>query len=227
MEKGKQSPCPICGEMVTDHPRWRKKHIDSHNETEINEENKEVTTVAEPTAPKAAKIDLSKMRDEERELMERALAKQKENAEAPDLSVLTGTNDEHMELRKAYAPETIEEYDAKGKVVKPAERHAFIADGKNLRMYADRGYVPVLNGQGEFVRTQRGDVLCTLDMATHNAIEEAREKENLKRERTKAAAVRRSAMESGEGSSVGDEVSQGDASISVEVEQNEVPWQKE
>ena len=223
-----KKPCPHCGEEVSTHPRWWKEHIAKHDVPEIKEEKPEVTATKTET-PKAEKAGgpseelMAKMRPEEKELMERALAKQKENAVAPNISAITGSADENMELRKLYAPETIEERDPSGKITKPAERHAFIADGKNLRMYVDRGYVPVLNGQGEFVRTPHGDVLCTQDMATHKAIESAVEKENLKRERTKAAAVKRAALDA-DGGGAGDEIKKGEASLDVAVTTEQVPW---
>jgi len=94
-----------------------------------------------------------------RKLMEVAMAKQEEYLKSPELFAVGQSCDEFMEVRKTYMPETVPEYDQRtGKVTKPATKHAYFGDPREVDLDVSRGYVPALThgAHGEHVRTRSG-----------------------------------------------------------------------
>jgi len=158
-----KSPCPKCGEMTTDIAHLRSRHVDNCDGT-LEQKEPEMSPVEAPVEVKEAPKKSSPANyanDEIKNLVELAQAKEREYEQAPDAFVNADSVDDHMELRKIYAPETLDVMEG-GKVVKTAERSAFVADKNQLKLAAQRGYVPKLDGSGELVRTAHGDVLCTI-----------------------------------------------------------------
>jgi len=107
--------------------------------------------------------------DRERYLM--ALEKQEEFRQAPDALVGEDLTDEHWELRKLYAPETIEHYDNAGNLLKKAERHAYVGDRKKADVDVARGYVPVFDRHGRQVCNSGGDLLYSMDQEKYDMLQ--------------------------------------------------------
>ena len=206
-----QSPCPKCGKMVTDIPHLRKRHVNTCEgiseveEPVVNEVEEPVVEEPKVEAPKRQKKDEKYANDDVKYLMELARAKEKEYETAPEAFVDIDALDEHMELRKAYAPETIDALQG-GKVVNAADRSAYIADKNKLKLAAQRGYVPVLDGSGEFVRTSHGDVLCTISADRAKAQQESSAKVSRERLRGSEKQAASGSTMSGESADASDVV---------------------
>lgn len=143
--------CPKCLKEVTASPGPYAKHVKNCKA------NADIA-ISAPTA----EIDLSKITDDEvRKVMEQAIKTQEAMRQSPQAFVNAGLEDEHLVLRRTYAPETLERYDARGR---PLHTHtAYIGRADQLSVDVGRGYVPVLNEQGQFVRNRGGDILFKID----------------------------------------------------------------
>lgn len=161
-----KTPCDVCGEMVTTHKAGRASHMRKHKDSEPE------------VIGKVAKPDFSKLKEDQKIIMERALAAQENFRKAPEVFLSEDTADENMALIKLYAPDCLDKFDHTGRVVKPAVRHAFFAAAKNLDKWAARGYVPELSGTGEFITNSGGDVLTTCDNELFKARERALQNES-------------------------------------------------
>ena len=185
-----KSPCEKCGKEITDIAHIRKRHVDNCKGADMS------TAVVEPkieTPIVEKKVkEVTGATDDIKRLIEIAERNEAEYSRAPEAYVINSSEDEHMELRKIYAPETINKYDPGGKLLKKAKRSAYIADKNALELAAQRGYVPKLNEAGEFVRTQHGDVLTTISAERADAMQaaSAMESEGIMAGHEKSAGVK-------------------------------------
>jgi len=172
--KHEKIKCEDCGEMVSSYPPILSKHMKTHSEkesvvTKVKEEKVEATV----TEVK----HLDKVKDPAiRQLVQIALEKEEEFRKAPEAFVAESTKDAHMELRRVYAPETMEKHiwhegERIPEVIR-GTRHAYIADPRNIKMDVQRGYVPVLDGHGGFATAPGGGILCTCSNEMFDRIEE-------------------------------------------------------
>jgi len=152
-----KKPCDVCGEMISSHHLAIANHMKKHQKVVVGSESKK-------------QEDLNQ--EEDRKILERALAAQESFRKAPGVFLSVDTTDNNAELINIYAQEAVDRYDNTGKMIKKASRHPFFSDRKELVKWANRGYVPVLGDNGEFVQNEGGDVLTTCD----RALFEAREK---------------------------------------------------
>jgi hypothetical protein len=149
--------CPKCHGQVSSHPSAFARHINKCTgvpavaEAEVKEE-----------AAFKSNVNLDNIKDDSvRKIMEQALKTQEAMRQSPQAFVSSGLEDEHMVLRRTYAPQTLERYDAKGR---PIHTHtAYIGRADQLNVDVGRGYVPVLNEQGQIVRNRGGDILYMID----------------------------------------------------------------
>ena len=164
-----KSPCPKCGEDVTDIPHARQKHVNACTGAQVEEPK-----MTETSTKKEDKY----ASDEIKHLVELAKAKEKEYEAAPDAFISEDSTDQHLELRKLYAPETMDKRDEAGKLLEKAPRSAYVADKNKLKLAAQRGYVPVLDGEGNMVVNDGGDVLTTISTERAERMREAPAKES-------------------------------------------------
>ena len=162
--------CEICGKEVSAKPGPFASHLKRCKMLhEAKTEPAKETPMEEPKKVKHTVVDnIDKAGRAELELIKQALDKEQEFLKAPDAFISDKVTDPHLELRKIYAPETLEKVvweDGKPKVIKP-ERHAYIADPRDITIDVQRGYVPKLDGHGRFVRAGSGGILttCSQDM---------------------------------------------------------------
>ena len=176
MSKHPKKDCPICGKSVSTHHLSWGNHMKSHEDKpaapaapakETAVEAKEVT--AKAVARKA--IAVEQIGDpEERALYERALQMQERFLTAPDGFASPNVCDEHMELRKLYAPDTIDKRDPiTGKMLEKAPNHAYIGDRRTRNLDVNRGYIPVFDERGSHVTTPGGDYLYKRDVRLFDA----------------------------------------------------------
>jgi len=183
--------CPHCSKEVL--PMHWGRHI-AKCEKEAAKVEAETTTTKEAkvateikkSQPKAAVADnsvapetLEKMSPEIRDLYELAEKKQKEFEVAPNAFVTDRSYDEHMELRKVYAPETIDKVIGRNErtgapIFEKAPFHAYIEDKNELRLAANRGYKVKVDPSGQPVTTASGDVLMTCTREMSDRIQAAR-----------------------------------------------------
>lgn len=141
------------------------------------------------------KDDGSKDTAEIDKLVELARKAQADFTKAPDVFVADMSSDEHMELRKAYAPQTIDVYSPDGrKLIKAATKHAYFCEADKLAIFAQRGYEPVRNEHGEFVINHGGDVLTVCPVTMRDARESANWKESEARLKHYKAKPKRSTI---------------------------------
>jgi hypothetical protein len=158
-----KSPCEHCGKEVTDIPHIRLRHVSTCKGADMNTATAEPVTVpvAEVVEPKGKKVEKFAT-DAIRHLVETARAKEKEFEKAPEAFISTDSVDEHMELRKIYAPETVDKRGPNGEYIEKAKRSAYIADKNGIKLAVQKGYVPKLDDEGNLVVTPHGDILCTV-----------------------------------------------------------------
>lgn len=171
-----KTPCEVCGKLVSTYHMARKRHMKTH-------EPKEVQSVSKPRQAAVSAPQLSPATVEEinetvksipdektRERMRTALMRQKVFEEAPQLFASESGSDEFMEYRRAYLPESIPEYDpATGKVVRPPTKHEYFGDKSTIDQDVQRGYVPVLNAQGEHIATPSGMYMYWMPQKLHES----------------------------------------------------------
>lgn len=157
--------CPKCQKEISAVPGPYARHV-KHCKGAV---------IAEVTPN--AEIDLSQITDDEvRKVMQQAIKTQEAMRRSPQAFVNVGLEDEHLVLRKTYAPETLERFDVKGR---PLHTHtAYIGRSDQLHVDVGRGYVPVLNEQGQFVRNRGGDILYKIDRRISQAKIEAAGRES-------------------------------------------------
>jgi len=197
MSKHEKVACEVCGEMISSFPPAHKRHMNTHeavteeapvveetvvepDKEEPKEEKKEVKSLGNANTLK----NLDKASPAVKQLILEAMKKEEEFKEAPDAFVSSSTYDPHLELRRLYAPETLEtvEYDANGiPRAKPGELHAYMADPNELKLTAQRGYTPVLDGHGQMVTGAGGSVLCTCPQEMYERIQAKNIEESKKR----------------------------------------------
>ena len=172
--------CPECGVEISTHRLSWTNHMKKHERDKSPEQtaSQSVTQVAakveaKPKAP--AKTAPSQIGDPvERELYERALQAQERFLKAPSSFASQSMCDEHMELRKLYAPDTIDKRDPMtGKLLEKAPQHAYIGDRKARDMDVNRGYVPVFDDTGRHVTTPGGNYMYKMDVRLFDAKQEA------------------------------------------------------
>lgn len=146
--------CPKCHKVVTTRFGKFAKHLVKCG----------VTVADDAGEPKQAKpenipsVDLSKITNSEvRKVMERAAAVQKELQKSPEIFVGAINSDDSKTLVAAYAPECIERLDAKGRRINT--HTPYFGDQRLISADISRGYEPILNEHGEFVRNNGGDIL--------------------------------------------------------------------
>jgi hypothetical protein len=138
--------CAQCGELVSTFPPLKAKH---------DKTCKGAEKVAE-----VRKLDPAKIKDKiARERYEKALKKQTQLLEAPDVFAAEAGLDEHEVLVRAYAPECLG---------KNATHHAYIGDPREADVDAQKGYLIVFDDDGNQV-FDRGQPLYTLPLELHEA----------------------------------------------------------
>lgn len=142
--------CPVCKEMVSEFPPAWKRHANKHSGATTEEPKAEPM---EPTKKPEQKKKYDPKRPEDQKLLEQALAAQSEMLKAPQSFVSHLSSDEHMALRKIYAPETIGSN---------AKFSAYFGDVREKRFDVAKGYVPVFNEHGELVTNHGGDIMYTI-----------------------------------------------------------------
>lgn len=171
-----KTACEVCGKMVTVMPAGRAAHMRTHKSAE----KEEVKPAIESTEKTPAKVDVSKLKEEERVIMERALAAQENFRKAPEVFMSEDSQDENMALVRLYAPHCLDEFDQAGELVKRAQGHAFFANASKLVNWASRGYVPVLSETSGYVTNSGGDVLTVCDRKLYEARERQTQDESRK-----------------------------------------------
>lgn len=157
--------------------------------------------VATPPAPPAAttaKLQFADQADQER--YEAALQAQERLLKAPAI-LASNHNDPRMELRRQYAPDTIDEFgvrNGKSVPVRRAQFTAFFGDRDKTSLYANRGYLPVMNEHRRQVEHE-GQLLYKRDRRISDAAEKAARDASLRRSANLHQTVRD--MQSGEGGS--------------------------
>ena len=142
-----KTPCQFCGKEVTTQAYGRKKHEDACKMNPVNEEKKkDKAVVAEVEVKSKAQSEAKELYD----ISQKALEIRKES---PELFVSSQGKDVRKELVRRYAPECVPPaFNPKtDKVRKQAEFHEFFGDKDESRLYAHRGYEPVLNEHDEQV----------------------------------------------------------------------------
>jgi hypothetical protein len=114
-----------------------------------------------------------------RRTMEKALAVQKSMLESPELATVDLSVDVNMSLRKRYAPETLENYDAAGKAIHT--HTAYFGDAREMSVDISKGFIPVLNENQEYVVNMGGDILYTRPLEISQRIERASQMESRNR----------------------------------------------
>ena len=170
-----KTPCKFCGKEVTVQEYGRKKHEDACKMNPVNEKVKET---------KVGKVQMEAKTKKQLEAEELYAISQKAieaRKEAPELYVGSNTKDVRKELVRRYAPECVPPtFNPKtDKVRKLAEWHEFFGDKKDSRLYAHRGYEPVLNEHREQV-AHDGDPLWRIpsDIAREGKAVTERESKN-------------------------------------------------
>jgi hypothetical protein len=162
-----KQPCAVCGEMVTVNPAGRAAHMRGHKTNEVI-----VTDASEKATAKARGLS-----EEEKSILDRALAAQENFRKAPEVFMSEDSSDENEALVRLYAPHCLDVYDPSGKLVKKGKGHPFFARKDKLIHWASSGYVPVEAGNG-FVTNSGGDVLCVCDRDLHEARERKQQNES-------------------------------------------------
>ena len=179
--------CPTCDmEVSTHHLSWNN-HLKMHAKkgelgpvSPVVDKPVDVEKVqAEPLLPNKI-VAPSQIGDpKERALYERALQTQARFLAAPDSFSSPDESDEHMELRKLYAPDTIDKRDPMtGARLHKAPFHPYIGDRRTRDQDVNRGYVPVFDEHGRHVTTPGGDYLYKIDVRLFDAKQKAYSDEN-------------------------------------------------
>jgi len=154
--------CPYCHKMVNGESKRFSMHK-YHCKKKLEKPSGEKPPEQSPA--KSEKPEYQPKTADIKAIVDRALAYQKEMLKAPEAFTATMSSDENMQLRKAYAPETLPRYDKKGNLLSAANgghtHTAYIGDAKMLHQDIAKGYVPKLNEHGEYVVNQGGDILYT------------------------------------------------------------------
>jgi biotin carboxyl carrier protein len=177
----KTKPCPKCGkECSTFPPAWaRHQNVCNSNSTE---EVQMSTAIQEVKETKTTRIGMKTeaRSEEDRRLLERALAAQQEALVAPEIFVGEYGSDEHMQIREAYAPDTVDTIKANGDVV-PAPMVAAFVQSHKVAAYAAKGWQIALNDHGDRACNGGGDVLVKIDRRLYEAREKSYQEESSKR----------------------------------------------
>lgn len=167
--------CPICGKQISSLPGPKAIHIERCK--------KEVAKVETP------KIDLSNIKNDEiRRTMEKAIALQKAMLEAPEVVTAEISEDVNLNLVKRYAPNAVTKYSDNGKRLNT--HTAYFGDAKEQSVDIAKGFVPVLNENGEYVVNMGGDILYTRPREITDAIERSFQMES----RARVASVTKQAQ---------------------------------
>lgn len=179
--------CEICHRHISTNRAvaWTN-HMRKHEQAG---ETQTAATPAPPIAPSGTETpnttEPAKWTDEtERSLYERAKLVEAKLLAAPETLVVSSTRDEFMELRRAFAPDTIDEFENLGggrvKCTKRATRHEYYAkDDNEVQAIIHAGYVPTRNPEtAMFVRTSTGEVLTTIDRRIFDAREASAQAES-------------------------------------------------
>jgi hypothetical protein len=184
-----KTPCQYCGKDVTVQAYGRKKHEEACKMNPVNEKVKDKAEEVPTEKLSAAQLEAKELY----EISQKALEIRKES---PELYIGGQGSDVRKELVRRYAPECIPPaYNPKkDKVRGSADWQEFFGDKKESRLYAHRGYEPVLNEHREQV-THDGDPLWRIPTDVSRKSKRVAEKRS--RDRRVASDKTMKALEAG------------------------------
>ena len=175
-----KAACPKCGKLISLHPlAWGNHDKACTGGKTVPESPKQPAPATEQqpvVVNESKKINalderVSKISDPKlRERMRIALDRQAQFEKAPELFVADTASDVFMKYRQRYLPESIPDIEVVGgkvRVKRPALKHEYFGDPREVDSDVARGYVPIIDEHGQHVCTPDGMYMYETSQKLH------------------------------------------------------------